>query len=95
MGGATAPVHQVHSERRGLITSVAVIQPAFRRHVHSGIETTAFLICVLIMHAARQLTRVLGVPDGAVFPLFIDHQVTPEVQSVVDVAEAELNVVVL
>jgi hypothetical protein len=45
--------------------------------------------------AACQHAGIRSIDDVTVLPIFVVHQITLEVEGVVDVAKAKLNVVVL
>jgi hypothetical protein len=57
--------------------------------------TRVLLIFVLVVDTLRELTRVGSIANGAVLPFLIRHQLAFEVEGVVDVGEAELDVWVL
>lgn len=53
------------------------------------------LVCVVVVDAACQHAGIRSIDDVTVLPIFVVHQITLEVEGVVDVAKAKLNVVVL
>lgn len=48
-----------------------------------------------MMHATRKLAWIWSITNRTVLPLFVTHEVTLKVKSVVDVAKTKLDVVVL
>lgn len=52
-------------------------------------------LLVFVVHAACQLTGVRSVDNGAMLPLFITREISLEVESVVDIAEAKFEVMML
>jgi hypothetical protein len=53
------------------------------------------LVLVFAVHAICQLAGVRSINKGAMLPLYVVHEVPLEVDGMVDVAKAELNVMVL
>lgn len=53
------------------------------------------LILVLEVHALSSLARISRITDSAVLPVLVVHELAFELKSVVDICEAELDVVVL
>ena len=58
-------------------------------------EALGLLVLIVVVDTIRQLTRIGGVANGAVFPRLVRHELAFEADGVVDVAEAELDVRVL
>jgi hypothetical protein len=57
--------------------------------------TLPSLIRVLVVDSTRQLARIRRVSDRTMLPIFIVPEAAVKVHGVVDVSEAEFNVVVL
>jgi hypothetical protein len=55
-------------------------------------EANGALVLVFNMDALSSLARILSIVDVAVFPLLIVPESTDEIQGVVDVCEAELDI---
>jgi hypothetical protein len=53
------------------------------------------LALVFAVHATCQLAGVRSIDKGAMLPLYVVHDVSLELEGVIDVAKAELNVMVL
>jgi hypothetical protein len=58
-----------------------------------GEEANRFLFLIRVVYPASSLTRISGVGDGAVLPVWIIHELALEIERVVDVGETELDVV--
>jgi hypothetical protein len=63
--------------------------------LHEARALGLLVLLVLVVDTLRQLTRIGGVADGAVLPRIVGHELALEVEGVVDVSEAELDVRVL
>jgi hypothetical protein len=50
---------------------------------------------VFAVHATCQLAGVRSISNGAMLPVYVVHEVPLEFEGIVDVAKAELNVMVL
>jgi hypothetical protein len=53
------------------------------------------LALVFAVHATCQLAGVRSIDNGALLPIYVVHEVPLELEGIVDVAKAELNVMVL
>jgi hypothetical protein len=58
-------------------------------------EATGVFVLILEVHATGRLAGIGSVGDGAVLPVRVVHELALEAEGVVDVGEAELDVVAL
>lgn len=65
------------------------------RRLHSCKETGTFLVVIVIVHTMCQFAGVLRVANGAVLPLLVVYEVTPEIKRVVNVAKSKLDEMML
>jgi hypothetical protein len=62
------------------------------RIVWSKTNTALLFILILVVDALGQLTRIRRIADGTVLPILVVHEFALEIESVVDVCKAKLDI---